>query len=408
MIPSRPEHSTPGPATRVSRADPTASPRRDTAQARRLPALDGLRGVAVLLVLLSHASKHFPVIHSGLNFRGAGKSGVLLFFLLSAYLLDRQIALAMRTGERDYWGNYFLRRALRIYPLFAVALLFHLLLTHLGIPTVIERWREVATHLALVEGKGVFWSIPVEMTYYLVSPVIMILCGTVLRWRPRLVFAFLAGLIAAAAAVSAAVSPPPLSLIGYLPVFLAGAIIAVREVLFPDRHPGGRRLLDLAAILAAAVILVTLPAVSSRLFGARASLNSVGMRLVAAACWATVLLAATHGSPIVRSALERPALRFIGTISFSAYLFHYPILTFVDGLPIPEVLKFPLFMPLVVAFSFVTYSWIERPLSRVRLPSPATSRSDRDAMHDFADARAEPDDPVVGERPAVEAENGRG
>lgn len=112
---------------------------------RRLPALDGLRGVAVLLVLLSHASKHFPVVHPALNFRGAGKSGVLLFFLLSAYLLDRQIALAMRHGEKNYWGNYFLRRVLRIYPLFAVALLFHLLLTHLGVPTVIESWREVAS-----------------------------------------------------------------------------------------------------------------------------------------------------------------------------------------------------------------------------------------------------------------------
>jgi peptidoglycan/LPS O-acetylase OafA/YrhL len=386
VIPSRPERSTP----------------------RRLPALDGLRGVAVLLVLLSHASKHFPVVHPALNFRGAGKSGVLLFFLLSAYLLDRQIALAMRNGEKNYWGNYFLRRVLRIYPLFAAALLFHLLLTHLGIPTVIENWRDVTAHLALLDGKGVFWSIPVEMTYYLVSPVIMILCGSWLRWRPRLVFAFLAGLIAVAAAVSAAVSLPPLSLVEYLPVFLSGAIIAVHEVLFPDREPRGGWRLDAAAILAAAVVLATIPSVSTAFFGTRFRLNSVEMRLLTAACWGTVLIAATHGSPIVRWVLERPSLRFIGTISFSAYLFHYPILTFVDGLSIPEATKFPLFMLLTVAFSFVTYSWIERPLSRVRLPAPATSRSDRDPVNDFADARAEPDDALIGERPAVEAEDRRG
>ena len=151
---------------------------------RRLAALDGLRGLAVLFVLLSHASKHFPVIHPALNFRGAGKFGVYLFFLLSAYLLDRQIALAMRHGERNYWGNYFLRRVLRVYPLFTVALVLHLLLTRLGITTVIETWQDVAAHLMLREGKGVFWSIPVEMTYYLVSPVILLICGLVLRWRP--------------------------------------------------------------------------------------------------------------------------------------------------------------------------------------------------------------------------------
>lgn len=383
----------------------TESPLLPAPKPSRLPALDGLRGVAVLMVLLSHASKHFPVVHSALNFRGAGKPGVLLFFLLSAYLLDRQIALAMRRGERNYWGDYFLRRFLRIYPLFAVALVFHLLLTHLGIPTVIESWNDVSAHLMLLAGKGVFWSIPVEMTYYLVSPVIMVVCGVVLGWRPGPVFAWLAGIIAVAAGLSAAVDMPPQSLVDYLPVFLVGAIIAVREVLFPGRGPRGGILLDAAAILATAVILATIPSVSSGLFGTRFRLNSVEMRLLAAACWATVLLAATHGSPIVRAVLEWPPLRLVGTISFSAYLFHYPFITIVDGLPIAEGAKFPLFMLLTVGFSFVTYSCIERPLSRVRLADLRRSRGDRDPVHDLADARAEPDDSPVGERPAVEAED---
>ena len=190
----------------------------------------------MLFVLLSHASKHFPVVHPAFNFRGAGKFGVYLFFLLSAYLLDRQIALAIRRGERNYWGNYFLRRVLRVYPLFAFALVVHLLLNRAGITTVIETWRDVAAHLMLLEGKGVFWSIPVEMMYYLVSPVIMIICGLVLCWRPVLVYGFLAGLIAAAAWLSASGWLPPGTLVDYLPIFLMGAIIAVHEVLAPPRR----------------------------------------------------------------------------------------------------------------------------------------------------------------------------
>lgn len=374
----------------------------------RLAALDGLRGLAVLFVLLSHASKHFPVIHPAINFRGAGKFGVYLFFLLSAYLLDRQIALAMRRGEQNYWGNYFLRRVLRVYPLFAVALVLHLLLTDLGITTVIETWQDVTAHLTLREGKGVFWSIPVEMTYYLVSPVIMVICGLVLRWRAGLVFGFLAGLIAAAAWLSASGWLPTGSLIDYLPIFLMGAIIAVHEVLLPRQEQRGGLALDVAALVATATILATIPAVSTALFGFRFRLNSVEMRLVAALCWATLLFAATRGSPLVRAVLERPGLGFLGMISFSAYLFHYPVITFVARLPIPSLLKFPLFMTLTLGVSFLTYSCIEKPLARIRLPDRSRSRPDRDAMNDLPHVGTEANNALVGEGTAVEPENGRG
>lgn len=375
---------------------------------RRLAALDGLRGLAVLLVLLSHASKQFPVIHPALNLRGAGKFGVYLFFLLSAYLLDRQIALAIRRGEQNYWGNYFLRRVLRVYPLFAVALVLHLLLTDLGITTVIETWQDVTAHLMLREGKGVFWSIPVEMTYYLVSPVIIVICGLVLRWRPGLVFGFLAGLIAAAAWLSASGWLPTGSLIDYLPIFLMGAIIAVHEVLLPRQEQRGGLAFDVAALVATATILATIPAVSTALFGFRFRLNSVEMRLVAALCWATLLFAATRGSPLVRAVLERPGLGFLGMISFSAYLFHYPVTTFVAGLAIPSLLKFPLFMTLTLGVSFLTYSCIEKPLAQIRLPDRSRSRPDRDAMNDLPHVGTEANNALVCEGTAVEPENGRG
>jgi len=377
-------------------------------QPNRLASLDGLRGLAVLFVLLSHASKHFPVIHPAFNFRGAGKFGVYLFFLLSAYLLDRQIALAMRRGERNYWGNYFLRRVLRVYPLFAFALVVNLLLNRAGITTVIGTWRDVAAHLMLREGKGVFWSIPVEMMYYLVSPAIMLVCGMVLRWRPALVYGFLAGLVAAAAWLSASGWLPPGTLVDYLPIFLMGAIIAVHAVLAPRQEQRGGLAVDVAALVATAVILATVPAVSTAIFGFRFRLNSAEMRLLAAACWATLLFAATRGSPLVRVILERPTLRFLGLISFSAYLFHYPIISFVEGLTIPTGMKFPLFMLLTLGFSYITYRCIEKPLALIRLPERRRSGRDRDSVDDLPHVRTEPHDAPVGERPAVESQDRRG
>ena len=56
-------------------------------------ALDGLRGFAVLLVLLSHTSNGKAYMLPGFNFSSMGKVGVYLFFVLSAYLLDRQIII---------------------------------------------------------------------------------------------------------------------------------------------------------------------------------------------------------------------------------------------------------------------------------------------------------------------------
>ena len=77
--------------------------------------LDGLRGVAVLMVLLSHSSNQELYLF-GMDFKGIGSFGVYLFFILSSYLLDRQIAqnLLKHKTNKGYWMNYALRRFLRI------------------------------------------------------------------------------------------------------------------------------------------------------------------------------------------------------------------------------------------------------------------------------------------------------
>lgn len=93
------------------------------ARAAHVHVLDGLRGLAVLIVIGSHLSNAgwlpFP------NLSGIGKSGVYLFFVLSAYLLTRAILgrSARELASARYWANYALRRILRIWPLYLVILL---------------------------------------------------------------------------------------------------------------------------------------------------------------------------------------------------------------------------------------------------------------------------------------------
>ena len=225
----------------------------------------------------------------------------------------------MRHGERNYWGNYFLRRVLRIYPLFTVALLLHLLLTRLGITTVIGTWQDVAAHLRHAGGQGRVLVDPGRDDVLPRSPVILLICGLVLRWRPGVVFAFLAGLVAAAAWLSASGWLPPGSLVDYLPIFLMGAIIAVHEVLVPRQDQRGGLALDVAALVATAIILATIPAVSTALFGFRFRLNSIWRcgwwpRPAGPCC----CLPPPAARPWSGRCSSGRRLRFLGMISFSA------------------------------------------------------------------------------------------
>jgi peptidoglycan/LPS O-acetylase OafA/YrhL len=291
----------------------------------RLKALDGLRGIAVLLVLFSHASKFNFFIHPILNFNGMGKYGVYLFFILSAYLLDRQIASAIIKRKEGFWGNYFLRRFLRIYPLFVIALIVHLFLSFNGVSTVIKTWGDVFTHITLQKGLNIFWSIPVEFKYYFISPLIMLAGGYYLRWdpmhmafrftyRPARVIILAIVLIGVCIFINQNFELSRISTIKYAPVFLIGTILAICNIVYSDRFLWMNGLIEYA-----------------------------------------------------KRILEFKPLRYIGLISFSLYLFHYPILSIVKHMHLNYWINIYVFLGLSIGFSTITYFAIERPLSKIKI-----------------------------------------
>lgn len=83
----------------------------------RQPALDGLRGIAVLIVFLSHSSGRGIQIAPWLNFHGIGHVGVYLFFVLSGFLLTRNLV------EGQPVGTFLVRRFFRIAPLYYLVLI---------------------------------------------------------------------------------------------------------------------------------------------------------------------------------------------------------------------------------------------------------------------------------------------
>ncbi|MEZ6017685.1 MAG: acyltransferase [Planctomycetota bacterium] len=191
----------------------------------RRPELDGLRGVAVLLVVLSHASNRGLCLWPGLDLRGLGRTGVFLFFVLSSYLLTSQLlgrgAAELRRPRT--WGRYAVRRLLRVYPGYLLALGVTLALGGMSAPHALE-------HLALVRAEAHFWTIPVEVLFYLALPPLALALTALPDARARVV------LLVVLAAASRLMWPPDYpsqapdyrpSVLPFLVVFLMGSLVAV-------------------------------------------------------------------------------------------------------------------------------------------------------------------------------------
>lgn len=154
-----------------------------------LPALDGLRGTAILLVLLHN----FDVLDLG-GARALGSVllkelfyigwiGVQLFFVLSGYLITR--GLLVTQGQPGYFERFFLKRLLRIFPLYYLALLLFLVLlpaTGWVEPRPMQHsslwlWAYLSNWTTPYEPTGGplphFWSLAVEEQFYLVWPLLL-------------------------------------------------------------------------------------------------------------------------------------------------------------------------------------------------------------------------------------------
>lgn len=334
-------------------------------------ALDGLRGIAVLLVLLSHTSNVKLLFHKLLDFHHVGKVGVYLFFVLSAYLLDRQIALAFLTKKstKEYWLNYFIRRFLRIYPLFFIALVVHGLFSLAGIKTVIDKLMDIPAHMALIAGESIFWSIPVEFKYYFISPLIIWVCYKYLKWDALKMACMFLALIVGAVIIEKIFKLPLVSTFRYLPIFMVGTVISVYEPLLGKERLSkvDLKIYNRIGVIALTAVLVTVPYYFVNIFGFKVNFHTSTYYLPYALLWGAVLISAKYGQGLVKRLLELKFLRFIGTISFSMYLFHILFIRIVKVSDVPPFLKIYVFFFLTIVFSSVTYLLIERPLSKVRL-----------------------------------------
>ena len=162
-----------------------------------LPGLDGVRGIAILLVMFFHFANMKPASRIDgffYSFTHYGWSGVDLFFVLSGFLITG-ILIGLK-GTENYFRNFYARRALRILPLYYAFVAGLLLLyprvggqhvasealvlqqnqwwvwTHL-VNWLVAKTGDFATRTPL--GTGGFWSLSIEEQFYLVWPAVILL-----------------------------------------------------------------------------------------------------------------------------------------------------------------------------------------------------------------------------------------
>ena len=157
---------------------------------KRVPQLDAVRGIAILLVMLVNTGDKYPALHLE-HVVGNGWMGVDLFFALSGFLIT---GILLDTKDSpDYFKNFYLRRVLRILPLYYALLLFMFVLVPLLRPseahTVFERsspWWAYPLFLqnflvpvsTMAAGPlGTTWSLAIEEQFYLVWPLVVRFCS---------------------------------------------------------------------------------------------------------------------------------------------------------------------------------------------------------------------------------------
>ncbi len=324
-------------------------------QPSRIGALDGLRGVAILLVLGFHLfgsplSNVYPNSYF-VRVLDLGWCGVDLFFVLSGFLIGG-ILLDHRDSTR-YYGTFYLRRACRILPPYLLAIV---ILEPLARFTGSGRtpWYTYAftANFAYVFGTiwvGMWhlWSLAAEEQFYLILP-------PFLRWRPKAILVVAAVVVLASPLVryfewhafgylGARFLPP-----GHSDGLLAGVVIAygVRRAptLFQRIEPVLRPL-----ILGLAGVML--------LFAGFGWTNRELPVAVAGYSICTILFGITVASTVVSPRkwrwLSDPQLRLIGRYSYTIYLVHYPLYWLFAGVSYPLAVC----VSVIVSFAIAPLSW---------------------------------------------------
>ena len=375
------------PSHQVEREAPDAG----SARLRHMAQLDGLRGLAVIMVLLQHAippfGKIFPVAHSG----------VILFFVLSGFLITSILLADRRDADSDggRWmprlGLFYMRRALRLMPIYILVVVLGLIF-NVGVARSCWAWLlSYTTNFALVSrGAWIdayfhFWTLAIEEQFYLLWPLVVLAAPRCVL-GPLVVAMIAVGVLYRGLAVArhfsviATYCPTP----ACLDSLGMGALIALAGS--SDNSNG----LSIARFFRGPAFWFGLTGVVLARVAVRFGfdwIDVVFLDLAQAVGFAGLVVLAAGGMPGWAGwLLDRNWLRSIGIVSYGIYVYHVflpPFLMRLLALATGNPMALPdtglKLLMLLSIFVVPVLSWygIERPInrlrSRFRLPAPLFS-----------------------------------
>ncbi|CAN5542628.1 acyltransferase family protein [soil metagenome] len=310
-----------------------------------MPALDGLLGLAVLGVLLFHAG-HLV----------GGFLGVDLFFTLSGFLITSLLLAEGAQVGRIGLGGFWARRARRLLPALAVVLvavafyawfladpdeLVRIRGDALATIGYVANWREVFAgqdYWLLFLGASPLqhtWSLAIEEQFYLVWPLVVsgLLVVTGRRRLPAVLLGVSLVLAAGSAWLMSALDEPGEHTRTYYgtdtraaAILLGVSLAAFLALRGPVRSLAARVALEVAAV--AGVVLLALAWINAD--GRSDYLYDAGFLALAVAATAVIAGAAHPRPSVVGRALSFPPLRWVGLVSYGAYLWHWPVFVVLD------------------------------------------------------------------------------
>lgn len=337
--------------------------------------IDGLRGIAVLVVVLFHA---FPSLIAG------GFVGVDIFFVISGYLISTILMTAFANGSFSY-ADFYARRARRIFPALVLVMastlafgwiaLFPDELKLLGKHVVggaafvsnIFLWFEVGYFDTAAETKPLLhlWSLGIEEQFYIVWPILLALA---FRWRASVLWLTVAMLVLSFGVNVGGIERFPgatfYSIASRAWELLVGALLACLSLrqapplLAVTRNPARRGLLSVAGLgaIVAACLLV------------KGGAGFPGWWALLPTLGAAALIAAGPQAWVNRAILSNRVLVWVGLISYPLYLWHWPLLSFAQivesGVPAPAIRIVAVLAAVLLAW--LTYGLVEQPIRQRR------------------------------------------
>jgi peptidoglycan/LPS O-acetylase OafA/YrhL len=295
------------------------------------PALDGLRGLAILLVVVYH---NFGFI----DYFFFGWLGVDLFFVLSGFLITN--ILLRSAGTKNYLRNFYMRRVLRIFPLYYLSLLIFLVIlpsfsrfsgdfsyytnNQWWLWTYLQNWLYIFKPSDAADILHHLWSLAVEEQFYLIWPLVILLVR-----KPKYLLLLMATVLLTVIVLRFIIWDQKIENLAYFNLYTFSRIdgIAIGSMLallqninlnFLKRH-------TTAIVLSLAAANFIFYFINSRYAFSFPYLAIVGYTTFAVMFALLVNEAVTRESRLVNILFDNPLLRFLGKISYGFYVFHWPV-----------------------------------------------------------------------------------